>query len=54
MVGARPAEEVLEYPASELAAKYGAAAPVSTDDPNVAYSDWPSEMTLGRIEWPIR
>ena len=54
MVGARPAEEILEYPASELAAKYGAAAPEPTDSAEKAYSDWPSEMTPGRIEWPIR
>ena len=36
-VGTRPETEWLRYPASELAAKYGASAPEDTTDPGEAY-----------------
>ena len=52
MAGARNVEDVVEYPASELAAKYGAAAPRPTDSPAEAYSDWPTEFTPSKLDWP--
>ena len=53
MVGTRMGDdEVLEYPASELAAKYGAEAPEPTSDAAEAYSDWNREFTPGRLGWP--
>jgi uncharacterized cupin superfamily protein len=54
MVGARlpEEEEKLYYPASELAQKYGAAAPEPTSDPDEAYSDWPEDFTPGKLDWP--
>ncbi len=51
MIGAR-GEKELRYPASELAAKYGASSPEDTPDPSVAYRDWPGEFTPVRAEWP--
>jgi hypothetical protein len=53
MVGARLADEQLEYPASDLAAKYGAEAPEPTSDGTLAYSDWSSEFTPGKLGWPV-
>jgi uncharacterized cupin superfamily protein len=53
MVGARLPDEELEYPASELAAKYGAEAPVPTSSGKEAYSDWSREFTPGRLGWPV-
>jgi uncharacterized cupin superfamily protein len=55
MVGTRfdSGDEVLEYPASELAAKYGAEAPEPTNDGKEAYSDWSREFTPGRLGWPV-
>jgi uncharacterized cupin superfamily protein len=53
MVGARLEEEELEYPASELAAKYGAEAPEPTSDGKLAYSDWSNEFAPGRLGWPV-
>src|SRR5215218_6775142 len=41
MIGARPEVETLHYPASEVAAKYGASVAKATDDPDEAYADWP-------------
>lgn len=53
MVGARLDDEQLEYPASELAAKYGAESPEPTAAPAVAYSDWNRAFTPGRLGWPV-
>jgi uncharacterized cupin superfamily protein len=53
MVGTRLGdEEVLRYPASELAAKYGAEAPEPTSDAKLAYSDWSGNFTPGPLGWP--
>jgi uncharacterized cupin superfamily protein len=52
MVGYRAPEEIVEYPASELAARYGAQAPWPTSEPSEAYSDWDREMRPGRLGWP--
>jgi uncharacterized cupin superfamily protein len=54
MVGTRMGDdEVLEYPPSELAARYGAAAPEPTSDAQEAYSDWSREFKPGRLGWPV-
>lgn len=52
MVGARLDDHVLHYPASELAATYGASAAESTSDPREAYADWSRELTQGTLPWP--
>ena len=51
MIGARPDVE-LRYPASELAAKYGASAVEDTEVPGDAYADWPGEYKPVRLPWP--
>jgi uncharacterized cupin superfamily protein len=52
MLGARPEVEKLNYPASEVAAKYSASAAAETDSPDEAYRDWPGEFTPTRVPWP--
>ena len=52
MIGARPEVETLRYPASEVAAKYGASAAKETDQPDEAYADWPGEYQPVRLTWP--
>ena len=52
MVGARPVEEIV-YPVSEVAAKYGASAAKTTNDPDEAYADWPGEWIPVRLPWPV-
>lgn len=51
MIGKRPDVE-LNYPASELAARHGAAAAKATGDPDEAYADWPGEYEPVRLPWP--
>ncbi len=53
MVGSRPEVEVLRYPVSEVAAKYGASAAKETEVPDEAYADWPGEYTPVRLRWPL-
>jgi uncharacterized cupin superfamily protein len=53
MVGARLQDEVTEYPHDPLAEKYGAQAPVPTDDPKVAYSELAGEWAPGPFIWPV-
>jgi uncharacterized cupin superfamily protein len=53
MVGMRGEGKKLHYPASELAAKYGASAPAETDSPREAYSDWALDFTPVRATWPL-
>lgn len=53
MVGSRPEVEVLRYPVSEVAAKYGASAAKETEVPDEAYADWPGEYTPVRLPWPL-
>jgi uncharacterized cupin superfamily protein len=53
MIGARPEVETLRYPASEVAAKYGASAAKDTEDPDEAYADWPGEYQPVRLPWPL-
>jgi uncharacterized cupin superfamily protein len=53
MIGLRPEEERLHYPASEVAAKYGASAATETYDPDEAYAGWPREYEPVRLPWPV-
>jgi uncharacterized cupin superfamily protein len=53
MVGARGEGKTLHYPASEVAARYGASTPEHTDTPSVAYSDWSRDFTSVRATWPL-
>jgi uncharacterized cupin superfamily protein len=52
MIGARPEEEQLHYPVSEVAAKHGASAAKETPNPDEAYADWPGEFAPVRLPWP--
>lgn len=54
MIGARPGEETLHYPTSDVAAKYGASAANETNDPEEAYADWPGDAKPVRLPWPVR
>jgi len=52
MIGARPKDETIVYPVSEVAAKYGASAAKETGVPDEAYADWPGEYEPMRRPWP--
>jgi uncharacterized cupin superfamily protein len=52
MIGARPDEPLL-YPASDVAAKYGASVANETPNPDEAYADWPPEFELEKLSWPV-
>jgi uncharacterized cupin superfamily protein len=51
MIGARNAGEGIVYPASRVAARYGASVDEDTDDPEKAYAEWPP-MEPRRYPWP--
>src|SRR3954453_5905880 len=51
-IGARREGSTLDYPASELAARYKAATPTPTDNGDVAYSDWPWDANDVTAPWP--
>jgi uncharacterized cupin superfamily protein len=53
MIGARPEQEQLLYPVSEVAAKHGASAAQETQSGDEAYADWPSEFVPVRLPWPV-
>ena len=53
MIGARPDDETLHYPVSEVAAKYEASAAQETYDPDEAYADWPGDHLPVRLPWPL-
>jgi uncharacterized cupin superfamily protein len=53
MIGARPEVERLSYPASEVAARYGASAASDTENPDEAYADWPGDYLPARLPWPL-
>jgi uncharacterized cupin superfamily protein len=53
MIGARRDPEELHYPVSDVAAKHGASAASTTDDPDVAYADWPGDYEPVRLPWPL-
>jgi len=54
MVSNRLQPEELLYPASEVAAKYGASAAKATAKPDEAYADWPGEFEPTRLSWPLQ
>ncbi len=53
MIGHRPENHELYYPANEMAGEYGAEAPEPTPDPSVAYSDVPPTEEIQPPKWPI-
>ena len=53
VIGARPDDETLHYPVSEVAARYGASVAKETNDPDEAYSDWPGDYEPVRLPWPL-
>jgi uncharacterized cupin superfamily protein len=52
MIGARPEQEELHYPVSEVAAKYGASVATETTSGDEAYADWPGDYEPTRVPWP--
>jgi hypothetical protein len=52
MIGARPEQEELLYPVSEVAAKHGASVAKETTSGDEAYADWPGEQAPARVPWP--
>ena len=52
MIGARPEQEELLYPVSEVAAKHGASVATETSSGDEAYADWPGEYAPTRVPWP--
>jgi uncharacterized cupin superfamily protein len=53
MIGSRPDVETIRYPASEIAAKYGASVAKETSAPSEAYADWPGDYVPVRLPWPL-
>jgi uncharacterized cupin superfamily protein len=53
MIGARPEDERLHYPISEVAAKYDASTAKETEIPEEAYADWPGDFVPTRVPWPV-
>jgi uncharacterized cupin superfamily protein len=53
MLGARPEVERIDYPVSEVAAKYGASVAKATTNPDEAYADWPGDYEPVRLSWPL-
>jgi uncharacterized cupin superfamily protein len=52
MIGARPEDEGLNYPVSEVAGRHGASVAEETDSGDTAYADWPGEYQPVRLPWP--
>ncbi|MGL6277947.1 MAG: cupin domain-containing protein [Gaiella sp.] len=53
MSGARPSDNDIHYPVSELAARHGASVATPTDQPREAYADWPGPSVPRRPAWPV-
>jgi hypothetical protein len=53
MMGHRPPDAKINYPVSEVAAKYGASVDEETDDPRMAYARRPVRSEPGMRRWPI-
>jgi uncharacterized cupin superfamily protein len=53
MIGSRPDVGTIRYPASEIAAKYGASVAKETGAPGEAYADWPGDYVPVRLPWPL-
>jgi len=49
MIGSRPEVEILRFPVSEVAVRYGASAANETDEPDEAYADWPGQYLPVRL-----
>jgi uncharacterized cupin superfamily protein len=52
MIGARREQEVLGYPVSPVAAKYGASVETETSDPDEAYAGRSDAFEPVRLTWP--
>ena len=52
MVGVRGPGSTIQYPVSELAARFGASVASPTDSPREAYADLPRTITPERAPWP--
>lgn len=52
MIGHRPADHELYYPASELARQHGAETAEPTADPRIAYRDVTRSEPIDAPEWP--
>lgn len=52
MIGARREQETFGYPASEVAAKYGASVSKATSDPDEAYAGRSHGIEPIRLPWP--
>jgi uncharacterized cupin superfamily protein len=53
MIGARTEDATINYPVSELAARYDASTAKETPHPNEAYADWPGDFAPTRLPWPV-
>lgn len=53
MIGHRPKDVEIFYPASERARKFNAEAPEPTPDPRVAYSDVDRREPVAAPDWPL-
>jgi uncharacterized cupin superfamily protein len=53
-IGARREGMTLDYPVSELAARYGASTPAHDTTGDVAYADWPHDYARVKAPWPPR
>jgi uncharacterized cupin superfamily protein len=53
MIGARSADDWIEYPASEVAARHNASAAETTSSGREAYRDFPPESHDERFSWPL-
>jgi uncharacterized cupin superfamily protein len=54
MIGARPEQEELLYPVSEVAARHGASVATETTSGDEAYADWPGDYEPARVPWEPR
>ena len=51
-MGAHRDPATFGYPASDVAAKYGASVSKETTDPDEAYAGRPDDFEPGRLPWP--
>ncbi len=53
MIGARPDDERIHYPVSDVARRHGASVDTPTDHPREAYAGWPGPWEPTRPDWPL-
>jgi hypothetical protein len=53
MIGARTEDATINYPVSELAARYDASTAKETPHPKEGYADWPGDFAPTRLPWPV-